>query len=51
MGLTTGIDLGKLIAIREVLTEGIPGDPLHGHVASVGLSKRNGAEGRVAAAR
>jgi hydroxymethylglutaryl-CoA lyase len=51
MGFTTGIDLAKLIAIREVLKEGIPGDTLYGHVAGVGLGKRSAAEARVAAAR
>ncbi len=51
MGLKTGIDLAKLLAIREVLRIGIPGDALHGHVAGVGLAKRSGAQAKVAAAR
>jgi hydroxymethylglutaryl-CoA lyase len=49
MGLHTGIDLAKLLPIREVLVLGLPGEALHGHLAGVGL-KKSGAKGRVAAA-
>ncbi|MFM2422090.1 MAG: hypothetical protein RL291_620 [Pseudomonadota bacterium] len=42
MGLKTGIDLEKLIAIRRVLEEGIPDEPLRGHVWKVGLSSVSG---------
>ena len=49
MGFSTGIDLAKLIACRDILTLGLPDDPLQGHVAKVGLSKSVG-KGRVASA-
>lgn len=39
MGLSTGIDLEKLIAARAVIHEGLPGEPLYGHVADAGLPK------------
>ena len=39
MGLRTGIDLKRLIASRDVLTEGLPGEPLYGNVPSAGLPK------------
>ena len=40
MGLRTGIDLDHLIAIRQVLAEGIPGEPLYGHVPMLDASAR-----------
>jgi hydroxymethylglutaryl-CoA lyase len=39
MGLRTGIDVDRLIACREVILEGLPGEPLYGHVPSTGLPK------------
>jgi hydroxymethylglutaryl-CoA lyase len=39
MGFVTGIDLGKLIAARNVLHEGLPGEPLHGQVPKAGIPK------------
>jgi hydroxymethylglutaryl-CoA lyase len=39
MGLRTGIDLDALIAVREIVAQGIPGEPLFGHVAQAGLTK------------
>lgn len=39
MGLKTGIDLEKLIAIRAVLEEGLPTEPRRGHVWKVGLAR------------
>jgi hydroxymethylglutaryl-CoA lyase len=39
MGLRTGIDLGRLIACREILAEGLPGEPLYGSVPAAGLPK------------
>jgi len=39
MGLRTGIDLEKLLAIRDVLHEGLPDEPLYGFLAEVGLRK------------
>ena len=32
MGLRTGVDLGRLLAAREILTEALPGEPLYGYV-------------------
>jgi len=39
MGLRTGIDLDRLIAAREFILEGLPGQPLYGNVPSAGLPK------------
>jgi hydroxymethylglutaryl-CoA lyase len=39
MGLRTGIDLDRLIAARAILAEGLPGEPLYGHVPDAGLPK------------
>lgn len=37
MGLRTGIDIQKLIAAREPLNIGLPGEPLYGMTAEAGL--------------
>lgn len=37
MGFDTGIDLQKLIELRLILAEKLPGVPLYGHLAKVGL--------------
>jgi hydroxymethylglutaryl-CoA lyase len=37
MGLRTGIDIEKLIAAREPLKVGLPGEPLYGMTAEAGL--------------
>jgi hydroxymethylglutaryl-CoA lyase len=37
MGLRTGIDIEKLIAAREPLKVGLPGEPLYGMTAAAGL--------------
>ena len=50
MGLSTGIDLEKLLACRRILRMGLPGEKLAGHLAEVGLA-RTQSGGRVAAAR
>jgi hydroxymethylglutaryl-CoA lyase len=39
MGLRTGIDLDRLIAARALILEGLPGEPLYGHVPAAGLPK------------
>ena len=39
MGLRTGIDLEKLIAVRAIVAEALPGEPLYGHLADAGLPK------------
>ena len=50
MGLSTGIDLAKLLACRDILKDGLPNEKLSGHLADVGLA-RTQSGGRVAAAR
>jgi hydroxymethylglutaryl-CoA lyase len=37
MGLRTGIDLGKLIAVRSILADALPGEPLYGFLPDAGL--------------
>jgi hydroxymethylglutaryl-CoA lyase len=39
MGLDTGVDIPKLVAARAILLEGLPGEPVYGHVADAGLAK------------
>jgi hydroxymethylglutaryl-CoA lyase len=39
MGVSTGIDLERLFAAREVLVKGIPGEPIYGHTPLAGLPK------------
>ena len=39
MGFTTGIDLDRLVAARDLLAAGLPGEPMHGGVARAGLPK------------
>jgi len=39
MGFDTGIDMAKLLAAREALKEGLPGEPVYGHVPDAGLPK------------
>ncbi|MCZ8181448.1 MAG: hydroxymethylglutaryl-CoA lyase [Beijerinckiaceae bacterium] len=38
-GLTTGIDIDRLVGARAILAEALPGEPLYGHVAEAGLPK------------
>ena len=38
-GFTTGIDLGRLLAARAFLLEGLPDEPLHGQVARAGIAR------------
>ena len=44
MGLSTGVDLTKLVAIRAVLVEGLPGERLNGHLAEAGLARTRAVE-------
>lgn len=37
MGLRTGIDLEKLLKVREILAEALPGEPLYGFTPDAGL--------------
>ena len=39
MGVATGIDLAQLIAAREPLRAGLPGEPLYGMTPEAGLPK------------
>jgi hydroxymethylglutaryl-CoA lyase len=39
MGLSTGIDLDRLMAVRQFLADAMPGEPLRGALASAGLPK------------
>jgi len=39
MGLKTGVNLEKLLAARELLAKGLPGEPLYGCVPDAGLCK------------
>ncbi|MBN9755288.1 Hydroxymethylglutaryl-CoA lyase [Pseudonocardia sp. Ae406_Ps2] len=39
MGLRTGVDIEALVAARAVVVEGLPGEPLYGHVPDAGLTK------------
>jgi hydroxymethylglutaryl-CoA lyase len=39
MGVRTGIDLGRLLAAREPLQAGLPGEPLYGMTPEAGLPK------------
>ncbi|MEM8696220.1 MAG: hydroxymethylglutaryl-CoA lyase [Pseudomonadota bacterium] len=37
MGYETGIDLEKLLKVREIITEALPGEPLYGFTPDAGL--------------
>jgi len=39
MGYDTGIDIDALVAARALLEEGLPGEPLYGHVPDAGVHK------------
>ncbi|MHB9878539.1 hydroxymethylglutaryl-CoA lyase [Pacificimonas sp. ICDLI1SI03] len=39
MGLSTGIDIGNLIAARTIVEQALPEEPLYGFVADAGLPK------------
>jgi len=39
MGVSTGVDIDKLIAARDPLRAGLPGEPLYGMTPEVGLPK------------
>lgn len=39
MGVSTGVDLAKLIAARAVLRAGLPGEPIYGMTPEAGLPK------------
>jgi hydroxymethylglutaryl-CoA lyase len=37
MGYETGIDLAKLMLIRSILQDALPGEPLYGFIPDAGL--------------
>ncbi len=39
MGFATGIDLGRLLAARAILHEGLPGEALHGNLSKAGIPR------------
>ena len=39
MGLKTGIDLERLLDVRSIVAEGIPGEKLYGYVPEAGITK------------
>ena len=39
MGLETGIDIDKLLAVRNILSEALPDEPLYGFVPDAGVPK------------
>lgn len=39
MGLNTGIDLEKLMAVRELVQTALPGEPMYGFIPDAGLPK------------
>jgi len=41
--VSTGIDLERLFAAREILVKGIPEEPIYGHTPLAGLPKGFGA--------
>jgi hydroxymethylglutaryl-CoA lyase len=39
MGFRTGINIERLVAARDIISEGLPGEQLYGHVPDAGLPK------------
>ncbi|RRV10113.1 hydroxymethylglutaryl-CoA lyase [Pseudomonas sp. v388] len=39
MGLRTGVDIARLVAAREWLKKGLPGEPLYGFIPDAGVGK------------
>jgi hydroxymethylglutaryl-CoA lyase len=37
MGVSTGIDLGKLLQVRRIIADALPGEPLYGFTPDAGL--------------
>jgi hydroxymethylglutaryl-CoA lyase len=38
MGVETGIDLEQLVAVRAILADALPGEPLYGFVPDAGAT-------------
>lgn len=39
MGLRTGINIDKLLAVRNILSEALPDEPLYGFIPDAGIPK------------
>jgi len=39
MGVSTGVDIQRVIAAREALQAGLPGEPIYGMTPEAGLPK------------
>ena len=39
MGVDTGVDLERLIEARQLLAQGLPGEPIYGHTPEAGLTR------------
>jgi len=39
LGLSTGIDISRLVAVRDILKDALPDEPLYGFVAEAGLPR------------
>lgn len=39
MGLRTGVDIDALVAVRSIISEAFPEEPLYGHIPDAGLPK------------
>ena len=50
MGLRTGVDLDRLVAVREIVARNLPGESLYGGVAKSGPPKGYVPASRLAAA-
>jgi hydroxymethylglutaryl-CoA lyase len=37
MGIATGVDLDKLLRVRTILADALPGEPLYGFTPDAGL--------------
>jgi hydroxymethylglutaryl-CoA lyase len=46
MGLSTGVDLSKLLAIRDLVREALPDIEMHGAIAKAGLPQHFDQPGR-----
>jgi hydroxymethylglutaryl-CoA lyase len=46
MGLKTGIDLDKLLKVRDIVIAALPGEEMYGFTPDAGLPKGYGAGGK-----
>ena len=45
-GLRTGIDLDKLLQVRDIVIDALPGEPMYGFTPDAGLPKGYGKNGK-----